>query len=428
VLLRAAQQPEHRCSISIHPSKDRTRNPKGAESSTTLHVVIGITCAQSCVVLPARVDAFRAAGFLVSVVSGPGKQLDDTAQAEGVNAHPISIQRGMAPLADCRTLIILCRLLHRLRPDLVEFSTPKAGFLGSLAAKLCGVPTRIYSLRGLKLESAHGWKRSILLAAERVAASCAHVVLCNSDSLRAQALALGIAPASKLMVLGDGSSNGVDADRFSPGATTVRARLGIAADAKVLGFVGRLTCDKGLPELIDAFEMILKSEPEACLLLVGWFDKAEDAVDEGLRQRILNHPRIVFTGFVADTAPYYRAMDILILPTRREGFPNVVLEAAATGIPVIATLCTGSCDAVVPEVTGLLIPPGYPEAICEAALNLLRDPARRHRMGIAARAWVIERFLDAQVLGLTIALYENLMKQSGGESAAEIATDLSVSP
>ncbi len=136
-----------------------------------------------------------------------------------------------------------------------------------------------------------------------------------------------------------------------------------------MGFVGRLTRDKGLPELVQAFDLILRAEPSARLLLVGWFDAAEDALDKELRARILNHPRMDCTGFVSDTAPYYRAMDVLVLPTWREGFPNVVLEAAATGIPVVTTECTGARDSVVPEVTGLLIPPGYPDAICEAVLQ-----------------------------------------------------------
>ena len=117
------------------------------------------------------------------------------------------------------------------------------------------------------------------------------------------------------------------------------------------------------------------------MLLVGWFDAAEDALSADLRGRIENHPRIHCTGFVADTAPYYRAMDLMVLPTWREGFPNAVLEAAATGIPVITTIATGSRDSVVPEVTGLLIPPGYPEAISEAVLKLLRDPERRQPHG-----------------------------------------------
>ena len=167
-----------------------------------------------------------------------------------------------------------------------------------IAAKLRGVPWRVYMLRGLKLERSRGFKRWILLTAERVACSCAHVVLCNSKSLRAEALALGLAPSAKLLVLGEGSSNGVDVEHFSPGLSTVREHFAIPRDAPVLGFVGRLTRDKGLPELIEAFDRVLLAEPSTHLLLVGWFDRAEDALDAEVRRRILIHPRIHCSGFV----------------------------------------------------------------------------------------------------------------------------------
>jgi glycosyltransferase involved in cell wall biosynthesis len=374
------------------------------------HIVVGITHSQTCLVLAERLRALRNAGFRVTLVSSPGELLDRTAAGEGVESVAIHMYRGPAPFADMVSLARLWWLLCRLKPDLVEFSTPKAGLLGNLAAWLCGVPRRIYMLRGLKLETSAGFKRRILLAAERLASACAHVVLCNSDSLRARALALGIAPATKLKLLGDGSSNGVDLERFSPGPSDVRSRLGIQPEAFVVGFVGRLTRDKGLPELIEAFDAILGVEPETQLLLVGWFDAAEDALSGELRVRIESHPNIHFTGFVDNTAPYYRAMDLMVLPTWREGFPNVVLEAAATGIPVITTESTGSRDSVLPELTGLLIPPGYPEAICESVLKLLRDPDRRRRMGHAARAWVLERYDNGRVLGITVAYYKSLLK------------------
>lgn len=208
--------------------------------------------------------------------------------------------------------------------------------------------------------------------------------------------------------LADGSSNGVDLERFSPGESDVRARMGMEADAPVIGFVGRLTRDKGIPELMEAFETVLAAEPRTRLLLVGWFDAAEDALDEDLRVRIQAHPRVHCTGMVDDAAPYYRAMDVLALPTWREGFPNAVLEAQASGVPVVTTLSTGSRDSVVPEVTGLLIPPGYPEAIAEAALKLLRNPARRKTMGGAARAWVREHYLEEYVLEMTVDFYRGL--------------------
>ncbi len=256
-----------------------------------------------------------------------------------------------------------------------------------------------------------------MLWTERIAGCCAHSVVCNSRSLLARALALGIAPASKLVVLGEGSSNGVDLKRFAPGPSCIREQIRIPRDAPVIGFVGRLTADKGLPELLEAFAEILGHEPRAYLLLVGWFDAAEDALEVGMRARIEGHPRIVCTGFVADTVPYYRAMDLMVLPSWREGFPNAVLEAAASGVPVIATHCTGSQDAVVPEVTGLLVPPGDPEAICEAVLGLLSDTDRCRRMSVAARKWVAENYEDRRVLGMAVDFYLNLLSPSGPADA-----------
>ena len=384
-------------------------------------IVLGITHSQTCLVLTGRLRALREAGFHVTLISSPGPLLDRIALHEGVDHLAIPMKRGMAPLSDLVSVVRLWRALRRLRPDITEFSTPKAGLLGNLAAWLCRVPIRIYLLRGLRLETSSGVKRQILSATERLAAACAQHVVCNSESLRAKALALRVAASGKLKLLGDGSSNGVDVDRFSPGSTDVRKRLGLPSNAAVVGFVGRLTRDKGVPELIAAFDHVLKAAPDTRLLLVGWFDDSEDALSQDLRAYIDRHPRIVRTGFVADTAPYYRAMDVMVLPTWREGFPNVVLEAAATAIPVIATLATGSRDAVLPEVTGLLIPPGYPEAITEAVLQLLRDPERRRRMGTAARARVSELFVNERVLGLTVALYKSLLMEPLGTDAAALA-------
>jgi len=386
-------------------------------------ILVGVTRHETCLVLRGRLRALRAAGFHVTVVSNPGELLTRTAALEGVQSVGIPIRRGIAPAADLISLVRLWLLIGRLRPDIVEFSTPKAGLLGTLAAWLRRVPRRVYMLRGLKLEAASGLKRRILLAAEQFAARCAHVVLCNSRSLRSQALALGLGPASKLQLLGEGSSNGVDISHFSPGPSMVRIRLRLPLEAKVIGFVGRLTRDKGVPELIEAFDEILKREPGAHLILVGWFDNGEDELPADLRQRISTHPRIHLTGYVDDPVPFYRAMDVMVLPTWREGFPNVVLEAAATGIPVVTTLSTGSRDSVVPEVTGLLIPPGIPGAIAEAVSKLLADPERARRMGRAARDWVRGRYVDEHVMRLTSDFYKSLLDaEVGGEVLSEKAT------
>jgi glycosyltransferase involved in cell wall biosynthesis len=365
----------------------------------------------------------RSAGFRVVLISSPGPQLDSVGAEEGIEIFPIPIRRKIALFDDLVSLIRLWRALRRFRPDLTEFSTPKAGLLGNLAARLSGVPVRVYMLRGLRLETVSGFKRYLLLTAERIASLCAHHVVCNSESLRDKTVSLAIAPRAKIRLIGSGSSNGVDVERFAPGPSVLKRRLNIPQHAPVVGFVGRLTRDKGVPELIEAFEVMLRAFPSARLLLVGWFDGSEDALGESWQKRIESNPRIIRTGFVADTAPYYRAMDVMVLPTWREGFPNVVLEAAATEIPVITTLSTGSRDAVLPEVTGLLIPAGYPMAITEALLRLIRNPEERMRMGKAARAWVIEQFVNKHVLGLTVSYYRNLIDARTPNGGPRLATD-----
>jgi len=397
------------------------------------HILIGVTSSQTCVILPDRLRAFRDGGFHVSLLSAPGELLNRTGQDASVETFAISMQRGISPASDCIALFRIWRLIRRLKPDIVEFSTPKAGLLGGIAARLCGVPARIYLLRGLKLETAEGLKRIFLLGAEWMSARCAHQVICNSRSLLKRSMEYGIASQSKLMILGEGSSNGVDTQRFSPGSSGIAEQLGIEKGVPVIGFVGRLTHDKGLPDLLDAFRLLLHREPNAYLLLVGWFDAAEDALDRRLRERIESHPQVIHTGFVQDTSAYYRAMDVLVLPSWREGFPNAVLEAAASGVPVVATHCTGSCDAVVPGITGLLIPPGRPSAICEALLKILGDPQLGRAMATAARAWVIKNYESSRVLGDTVAFYSAQVQQKAAPARvssrriAQSTTGLSVS-
>jgi glycosyltransferase involved in cell wall biosynthesis len=371
-------------------------------------LVIGVTSDQTCLVLRGRLQALRLAGFDVTLVSAPGASLSRLAEEEGVTACPVPMRRGIAPIADLVSFVTICFVLVRLRPLITDFSTPKAGLLGNVAAWIMCVPHRVYTLRGLKLEGAKGRKRGLLLWLERISAWCADVVLCNSESLAGAARVLRVAPDAKLRLLGNGSSNGVDTERFSPGESNVREKLQIPKDGLVVGFVGRLTRDKGVPELLVAFEEILRAEPRCWLLLVGWFDQAEDALDERWRGHITGHARIRHSGFVVDTAPYYRAMDLFVLPTHREGFPNVALEASACALAVITTDATGARDAVIPEITGMVIPPGIPEAISETALGLLRNAEERRRMGEAGRAWVLERYTRERVLGLAVEFYREM--------------------
>lgn len=353
------------------------------------------------IILRGQLKAMQAAGFDVSVVAAPDERLAQIAVREGVTVHAIPMQREIALGHDLVALWRLVCYLRRTRPTIVNASTPKAGLLGMLAAWLTGVPVRIYQVRGLRLETTRGIRRQILLVGERLAAGCAQHVVCDSPSLFQTLTRLHIG-GHKLKVLGAGSSNGVDASRFHPPAPNCRDRqqlrvtLGIAQDAPVVGFIGRLTRDKGVSELLVAFDAILQSIAACRLLLIGMYEPG-DPLPIQTKQRIDSDPRIIHLNYVPETADYYRVMDVLAFPSYREGLPTVPLEAAASSLPVVAFAATGTVDSVCDGTTGYLVPVGNIAIFVERMVELLQDAAKRRALGISARDYVEANFRQTLV-------------------------------
>lgn len=391
-------------------------------------ILLAVTADVSISLMQGFPQYLASRGWDVHVVSSPGPLLDRLEGAPGVTTHRIAMARKPAPIADLVALGRWVLLLLRLRPDITSVGTPKAGFLGGIAGWLTRVPTRIYLLRGLPLETATGAKFKLLVILERLAFAAAHEALAVSPSLRARAVELGLVRPEKIVVLGAGSSNGVDLFHFMPmqhktdhggwdDRDSLAIELGLDPKVPVVGFVGRLTEDKGLAHLARARDKLHSRGTDHQLLVVGGID--DSAAPAVLKELERSGRPPVQTGHVRDTAPYYRLMDLLCLPTRREGFPNVVLEASATCVPTVTTDATGAIDSVVDGETGLVTKMDSAAALADGLAMLINDPGLRKRMGEAAWQRAHDQYRRPLVWRLLEEFYTQSLHQ--GQNAEVVA-------
>lgn len=353
--------------------------------------------------LQGQPEYFQNAGFDVTVVS-PERRVGEweVAQPDSVRKVAVPIAREISPLRDILSTLRLCSVLRALRPTITNVGTPKAGLLGGFAAWLNRVPCRFYTLHGLRFETTRGFRRKILIFAERLACRFAHRVVCVSHSVREKAIAYGLIDREHSLILGAGSCNGIDMSRYVPTpervkrAAELRDSFKIPKRAPVILFVGRLTCDKGISELTQAFLELEKQFPDIRLLLVGSFEEG-DALPQEIRNRLETHERVILAGPVNDPAPYYAISDVLVLPSHREGLPTVVLEAHAAGKAVVGAAVTGIVDLVVHGETGLLFPVGSVSALAEAIAMLVINKKLASKLGRAGQEQVRRNFRQEQI-------------------------------
>jgi glycosyltransferase involved in cell wall biosynthesis len=383
-------------------------------------LVIAVNSSIALGFLQGQPEYFQNSGFDVTVLC-PEKRSGEweMARPENVRLLEVPMEREIAPLQDLRSAWHLWGILRKLRPTVTNVGTPKAGLLGGLVAWLTRVPCRFYTLHGLRFETTTGLRRKLLIFAERLACRLAHRVVCVSHSVREKAVACRLVDRERAVVFGAGSCNGVDVSRFAPTpervrrAAELRRQFGIPADAPVAMFIGRLTYDKGICELLHAFLQIENRFPQLRLLLVGSFEDG-DPLPAGIRKRLETHERVILAGPVNDPAPYYAIADVLILPSHREGLPTVVLEGHAAGKPVIGAAATGIVDLLVDGETGLLFPVGDVPALAEAMARIIEDKALAGKLALAGQEQVKRNF--RQELIWSSLRREYLKVLQGGET------------
>jgi glycosyltransferase involved in cell wall biosynthesis len=350
-------------------------------------------------------------------VSSPDERLEEFGREQSVRTYGIDMPRAITPGQDVRAVAELVRVLRANRPEIVHAHTPKGGLLGMISAWIARTPVRIYHMRGLPYMTATGRRRHLLKLTERLSCRLASRVFCVSHSLRDVAIRDGICPEDRIVVFGGGSGNGVDAvSRFDPArfdpehAPSFRRRYGIGPEALVIGYVGRVVKDKGIHELATAWLRLRDRLPTAELVLAGTIEP-QDPVDPAVLRALEGDERVHLIGSVKDTSELYPALDLVVLPSYREGLPNVPLEAAAMEIPVVATEVPGCVDAVRNGATGTLIPARDAASLQYAIERYLDNPGLRHAHGRAGRQRVLREFRQEAIWEAMYREYRQLLIQ-----------------
>lgn len=364
--------------------------------------------------LSAQLQALHHAGADVHVIASDDDMGNTLHGMDYVRFVPVSIPREISPLRDLLSLIHLTMVFRRGRYKIVHSTTPKAGLLTALAGLLAGVPVRIHSYTGQPWVTMKGLKKAILIGCDRLIGKLNTHCYTDSRSQRDFLVSAGVVTPSKLSVIGSGSLAGVDVERFdaqrfnSCEKQALRAALGIPDISKVVLFVGRVTRDKGIAELLKAHMQLLEAGEDVYLLMVG-----PDEADGLDIVRVLggqgHSDSIKLLGFSAEPEKYMAISDLLCLPSYREGFGTVVIEAAAMGLPTVGTAIYGLTDAVVEGETGLLVPVGDDRALAQALSSLLQDPHKLRAMSANARQRARNEFDSKRLSALLIEQYEGFL-------------------
>ena len=348
----------------------------------------------------------------VLLLSSPGPGLNAAYAKYGVKGFAINMERHISIFKDFMSLLRLIKLFRKEKPHMIHSITPKAGLLCMAAAWLTRVPVRIHTFTGLIWPTATGYIRSILMATDKLTCTFATHVIPEGEGVKNDLLTYGITK-KPLEVLGYGNVKGVDLKRFSrrPEVMEIVEQMKKTSQKFTFLFVGRIVGDKGINELVAAFNRLNQEMPNSRLILLGAYEDRLDPLSEDTRWLIETHLNIEFVGMKKDDVlvAYYTAADCFVHPSYREGFPNVVLEAGAMGVPCIVTDINGSREIIREGVNGVIIPSKDEQALYDAMLRMMTDNEARQHMADNARRMIVERFDNNYVQQCLLDFYEKVL-------------------
>jgi glycosyltransferase involved in cell wall biosynthesis len=354
-------------------------------------LVVGISSESSVILLEGQLKYFKEIGYDTYLLSPTSERVKIYCKKEGCTHLPVEIRREISMFHDFNTLLRIFTIFIRHKPDIINLGTPKVSLLGMIAGKLLGIPIRIYTCRGFRFEPENGFKRKILVLMEKITASCAQKVICISPSLRDYGIENRIFTLSKAVVINRGSSNGINLKRFSMLNINneLRNKLQNEHGIKnkfVFGFIGRIYDRKGINELYHAFSALCDSCPDIVLLMVGRIEVSQ-IIDKEIIDLLRSHNRIILAGPQQDVPLYLSLMDVFVVPAWGEGFGNVMIEAAAMGLPVISTDATGIKDSVMNNFNGLVVKPKSIDRLIDAMKLLYENKDLRITLGQNGLIW-----------------------------------------
>ena len=357
---------------------------------------------------------FMSKHYEVIGVSGDGDALAEVRENEGIKTHVVEMTRTITPLKDLKAAFKLYKLFKHEKPFIVHTHTPKAGTLGMLAAKLAGVPHRLHTIAGLPLLEASGNKRKLLDAVEKFTYSCATKILPNSFGLEQIIIENNYTKPEKLLVIGNGSSNGIDTNHYDTTHVSedkkihLKQELHINDKDVVFIFIGRIVRDKGINELVRAFNNLSKKELHCKLILVGPRENHLDPLLPETETLIRENNQILAVGLQKDIRPYVAISDVLTFPSYREGFPNVVLQCSCMNLPCIVSNINGCNEVIEDQVNGLIIPVKDDIALEQAMQFMIDHPMKRKEMIYHTRSRIIERYEQKFVWNEILKYYKSL--------------------
>lgn len=348
-------------------------------------------------------------GYEVVALSSPDEDLREVEKREKVRAVGVQMERRMSPLKDIVSLVKLVRVFAKEKPDMVHSMTPKAGLLCMVAGWMTGVPVRVHTFTGLVWPTAQGLSRRILMLTDKITCMCATHVVPEGEGVK---LDLQRCITKKEMkVLGYGNVRGINMDEW-------KRRVG-RRDGLMLTFVfvGRIVRDKGVDELVAAFVKLNRIYSNTRLLLVGPYEEHLNPVQSGTKFLIDTCECIEAVGSQKDVRPFYEQSDVLVFPSYREGFPNVVIEAGAMELPSIVTDINGSREIIEDGRNGLIVPARDEQALFEAMKWMVEHDEERNAMAAHARPMIASRYEQGYVRGCLKNYYKEIFARNCGSFA-----------